>query len=104
MFSIAPGQTPVLSLPSVGKNCIQTIMQLPRAIPSYAKLKMCDRLFCLDTGWYTVAFGYSDHGYSGYSDLVANLAGTESFTIISSLNKSLKVATHFGHTSHVLSY
>ena len=51
-------------------------------------MKMCDRLICLDSGWYTVDFGYSGHGYSGYSDIVANTAGTESFTNIASLNKS----------------
>ena len=31
---------------------------------------------------YTVYFGYSGHGYSGQSDIVDSLAGTESFPFI----------------------
>ena len=34
----------------------------------------------------TVDFGYSGHGYSGHWDIVATMAGTESFPIISILN------------------
>ena len=44
----------------------------------------------------TVHFAYSGHGYSGHLDIVASLAGTESFSTISSLNKPLIVAVHFG--------
>ena len=47
---------------------------------------------------YRVNFGYSGHGYSGHLDIVATLAGTESFPIISSLNRLLIVATHFGYS------
>ena len=43
--------------------------------------------------WNTV-----DFGYSGHSDIVATLAGTEYFRIISSLNHLLIVATHFGYS------
>ena len=48
----------------------------------------------------TVDFGYSGHRYRDNLDIVATLARTESFTIISSLNKTLIVATHFGYIGH----
>ena len=37
---------------------------------------------------------YSDHGYSGHSDIVATLTGTESFNTICSFKKPLIVDTH----------
>ena len=49
----------------------------------------------------TVDFGYSGHGYSGHLDIVATLAGTESFPIISSLHKPLIVAIHLGYSGHL---
>ena len=49
----------------------------------------------------TVYFGYSGHGYCGHLDIVATLAGTESFPTIFSLNKSLIVATYFGYSGHL---
>ena len=44
-------------LPSEGKNREYTVMQLPQA---YVTLKMCDRLFCLDRGWYMKLYNVSE--------------------------------------------
>ena len=40
--------------------------------------------------------------YSGHSDIVATLGGTESFPIISSLNKPLIVDTNFRYSGHLI--
>ena len=47
---------------------------------------------------YNSIFG---HGYSGHSYIVGTLPGTESFSIISSLNYPLIVATHFGYSGQL---